>query len=53
MLPQKISTINESDGAKDPIILYPAPTTDVILRKHFGIDTDDPDVASALLSFDV
>jgi hypothetical protein len=52
MLPQKINTINETDGAKGPILLYPASTTDMILRKHFGIDTEDPDIASALLAFD-
>jgi hypothetical protein len=53
MLPQKISTVNETDGAKDPMILYPAPTTDEILRKHFGIDVEDPDIASALIAFDI
>jgi len=51
MLPLKATSVGEEEGAKDPVILYPATTTDMMLREHFGIPLDDP-VASAILAFD-
>jgi len=51
MLPLKAKSVGEKEGAKDPVILYPATTTDIMLRTHFGIPVDDP-VASAILAFD-
>jgi len=53
MLPQKVKYIGESEGAKNPVLLYPATTTDIMLRKHFGISVDDPGMASAILAFDI
>jgi hypothetical protein len=53
MLPQKALTIGEREGVKDAVILYPAVTTDMILRRHFGIPPGEPDIASAILAFDV
>ena len=53
MLPQKAKCIGESEGARDPVLMYPATTTDVLLRKHFGISLDDPRIASAIIAFDI
>ncbi len=53
MLPQKVCSLGEKDGVKDPVLLYPATTTDIILRKYFGISVDDPKIASAILAFDM
>lgn len=52
MLPQKARCIGEKDGVKDAVLFYPATTTDMFLKKRFGVDTDTPSIASALLSFD-
>lgn len=52
MLPHNVSSIGENDGAKDPILLYPATTTDTLLRRYFKIPLDSR-IASAILAFDV
>jgi hypothetical protein len=52
MLPQKIRIVGPDEGAKDPVLLYPATTTDILLRKHFGMSLDDPKIATAILAFD-
>ncbi|MDR2698687.1 MAG: hypothetical protein LBB30_03295 [Candidatus Methanoplasma sp.] len=52
MLPQRAKAIGEEEGAKDAVILYPATTTDIMLRMHFGIPLDDPKLASAIIAFD-
>lgn len=52
MLPLTARSIGEQDGAKDPIILYPATTTDIILKEHFGIPLDSH-LASAIVSFNL
>ncbi|MCL1978984.1 MAG: hypothetical protein FWG60_02360 [Methanomassiliicoccaceae archaeon] len=53
MLPQKVSIVGDDEGARDPVLLYPATTTDILLRKYFGISPDDPKIASAILAFDM
>jgi hypothetical protein len=53
MLPHKVTSLGEYDGIKDPVMLYPATTTDILLKKHFGIPLNDPHIASAILAFDV
>jgi hypothetical protein len=52
MLPQKTRTVGESEGVKDAIILYPATTTDLMLREHFGIP-GDAKLASAIIAFNI
>ena len=52
MLPQKINTIGENEGAVDPVVLYPATTTDMVLKKIFGA-LDGPDVATAIIAFNL
>ena len=52
MLPMKVRMIGEKEGAKDPIMLFPATTTDIMLREHFGIPVDAPGIASAIIAFD-
>ncbi|MCL2510237.1 MAG: hypothetical protein FWF07_04065 [Methanomassiliicoccaceae archaeon] len=52
MLPQKVRMFGERDGIKDPILLFPATTTDILLREHFGISVDEPGIASAIIAFD-
>ncbi|MDR1404411.1 MAG: hypothetical protein LBJ20_02430 [Candidatus Methanoplasma sp.] len=53
MLPQNVESVGKEEGVKNPILLYPATTTDIMLRKHFGIPLDDPKLASAILAFDL
>ena len=51
MLPQKVRFVGEKEGVKDPILLYPATTTDILLRELFHIPIDEPGIASAILAF--
>ncbi|MDR0509064.1 MAG: hypothetical protein LBG63_04510 [Candidatus Methanoplasma sp.] len=51
LLPHKVRSIGEKEGARDPILLYPATTTDIMLRKHFRMSLDDPRIATAILAF--
>lgn len=51
MLPQKVSIIGADDGVLDPILLYPATTTDILLKEHFKVSQDEAGLASAILSF--
>jgi len=53
MLPRHTTTVGENEGAKDPVLLYPATTTDLILRKRFKMPLDDPSIASAIIAFDM
>lgn len=53
MLPHRAQCVGEKEGAKDPTLLFPATTTDILLRKHFGVPLDDPGLASAILAFDI
>jgi len=52
MLPQRVRVVGAAEGAGDPVLLYPATTTDIMLRRHFGMPMDDPRVASAIIAFD-
>jgi len=51
MLPQKVTIIGESDGVRDPILLYPSTTTDMVLKKIFG--SPAPNLSSAIIAFDL
>ncbi|MCL1904825.1 MAG: hypothetical protein FWG19_01710 [Methanomassiliicoccaceae archaeon] len=53
MLPKKVTSIGEKEGIKDPIMLYPATTTDMILKRHFNMLSCEPGLATAILAFDV
>ncbi|MCL1811609.1 MAG: hypothetical protein FWG41_05275 [Methanomassiliicoccaceae archaeon] len=53
MLPQKANSIGESEGVKDAVLLYPATTTDILLREHFGISPNEPGIASAIIAFNI
>jgi len=53
ILPQRLRIIGADEGAKDPVLLYPATTTDIMLRKHFGMSVNDPKIASAIIAFDL
>ena len=53
MLPQKVKCIDEKNGVKDPVLFYPATTTDGILKKRFGIDPASSDLASVIMAFDL
>jgi len=53
MLPQKAKCVGKEEGVRDPVLLYPATSTDILLRKHFGIPIDDPKIASAIIAFDI
>ncbi|MDR3282765.1 MAG: hypothetical protein LBS92_04050 [Candidatus Methanoplasma sp.] len=52
MLPKRIRSLGESDGVRNPVILYPATTTDLILKRRFDVAADSR-VSSAILAFDV
>jgi hypothetical protein len=53
MLPQEMKSIGENEGVRGAVLLYPATTTDIILRMHFGMPLGDPKIASAILAFDL
>ncbi|MDR0524205.1 MAG: hypothetical protein LBG62_07305 [Candidatus Methanoplasma sp.] len=53
MLPQSVTVIGEEDGAGSPVLLYPATTTDVALRRALGVNPSDPGIATAILAFDL
>jgi len=53
MLPQNVKCVGEREGVRNAVLLYPATTTDMILRRHFGISLGEPDIASAILAFDI
>jgi hypothetical protein len=53
MLPKKVRTIGEAEGVCDAIMLYPASTTDLLLRKHFGALGGKCGSASAILAFNI
>ncbi|AIZ56472.1 hypothetical protein Mpt1_c05840 [Candidatus Methanoplasma termitum] len=53
MLPLRVKCVGESEGVKDPVIMYPATSTDIMLRKHFGIPLGDARIASAIMAFNI
>lgn len=53
MLPQKAKCVGEGEGVKDPVLMYPATTTDILLRQRFGVSLNDSRIASAILAFDI
>ena len=53
MLPQDMGLVGKDEGVKDAILLYPATTTDILMKKHFGTVTNNPKLASAIVAFDL
>lgn len=50
MPPVSFPELNESNGCKDVISCSPAPTSDLMIRKHYGL-MDNPKLASVLVAF--
>lgn len=50
MPPVSFPELNESNGCKDVISCSPAPTCDLMIRKHYGLE-DDAKLASVLVAF--
>ncbi|MCL2607894.1 MAG: hypothetical protein FWD92_05025 [Methanomassiliicoccaceae archaeon] len=51
MPPIPFVELNESNGCFDVISCSPAPTSDVMIKKHYGLE-DDPKLATILVAFD-
>lgn len=49
MLPQDIGCLGEAEGVGRAVLLYPALDADMYLKKKFGIDLDDPSIASGII----
>jgi hypothetical protein len=50
MPPVSFPELNESNGCKDVISCSPAPTSDLMIKKHYGL-VDNPKLASVLVAF--
>ncbi len=50
MPPVSFPELNESNGCKDVISCSPAPTCDLMIRKHYNLQ-DNPKLASVLVAF--
>lgn len=50
MPPVSFPELNESNGCKDVISCSPAPTSDLMIKRHYGYE-DDPRLASILVAF--
>ncbi len=50
MPPVSFPELNESNGCKDVVSCSPAPTSDLMIKKHYGL-VDDPKLASVLVGF--
>ena len=50
MPPVSFPELNESNGCKDVISCSPAPTSDLMIKKHYGL-VDTPKLASVLVAF--
>ena len=51
MPPVSFPELNESNGCKNVISCSPAPTSDLMIKKHYGL-VDNPKLASVLVAFD-
>ncbi|MBR3477295.1 MAG: hypothetical protein IKH39_09160 [Candidatus Methanomethylophilaceae archaeon] len=49
MLPQELKCLGEEEGVKRAVLLYPALDADVYLKKKYGVDLEDPRIASAIV----
>lgn len=52
MPPVSFPELNESNGCKDVVSCSPAPTTDLMMRKHMKLN-DDGKLASVLIGFNI
>ncbi len=50
MPPVSFPELNESNGCKDVVSCSPAPTSDLMIRNHYGL-VDNPKLASVLVAF--
>ena len=51
MPPVSFPELNESNGCKNVVSCSPAPTSDLMIKKHYGL-VDNPKLASVLVAFD-
>ena len=49
--PMSFPLINENDGCKDVVLCSPAPSSDIILKKYYGVDLR-ADLATMVLGYD-
>jgi len=52
MLPNNAKFVGEKEGVKDAIMLYPATTTDMLLKRHFGVPLNEK-IWTAILAFNI
>lgn len=50
MPPVSFPELNESNGCKDVVSCSPAPTSDLMIKNHYGL-VDNPKLASVLVAF--
>jgi len=50
MPPVSFPELNEENGCKDVVSCSPSPTSDLIIKKHYGLE-DDPKLATILVAF--
>ncbi len=50
MLPRELKVLEE--GASRTALLFPNTDTDIFLKKRYGFDLDDPNIATAVLGYD-
>ena len=50
MPPVSFPELNESNGCKDVVSCSPAPTSDLMIKNHYGL-VDNPKIASVLVAF--
>ena len=51
LVAQRLTVIGEDDGVRDPVAMFPSPSTDMMIRERYGI-TLDSRCATAIVGFD-
>ena len=51
LVAQRLTVIGEDDGVRDPVAMFPSPSTDMMIREMYGI-TLDSRCATAIVGFD-
>ncbi len=52
MLPKEMGNLGEDVGVGRTALLFPNTDTDLFLKRRFGFDLDDPNIATAVLGYD-
>jgi hypothetical protein len=52
LFPKEYKGVSEEDGARNAVLCYPATTSDMILRRAFGVKAPEG-TASAIIAFDL